>query len=175
MFIRFLMLILLMGCSSIHVQTDYTDANVFKNFKRYHWSENLTAKDDALVKKRVQDATEQALMSKGFELVRNPAEKVDFEIDYTYLEPPYPRRAGVHTGVGLGLGSNGFSSLGVGFGSGHRVRLEKLSLRILEPGTNNLLWKGEVAETLKDSDPKETTELFNKAIHAIVEKFPPKT
>lgn len=156
----------------MNVQTDYVDASALNNLKTYSWKNSEAKEQDALIRERVRESADKALRERGYALVENGA--ADFLLDYQFQEPPYERRADVHTGVGLGLGSNGFSSIGVGFGSGHRVRSEKLALKVLSPIDQNVIWQGEVVNQLRGNEAGETTELIDKAVKAIVEEMPTK-
>lgn len=164
------MLFLLASCSSVYVSKDYKEGHDFKTLKTYRWLEK-TGEEDSLIRSRVRTAVDVQLKGKGY--VVSESKGTDFVVDYEYQEPPYDRRAGVSTGVGLGLGSNGFSTIGVGFGSGHRVQSEKLAVKILNSSLDEL-WVGRASEQLKAEKPSETTENFNHVVKEILQHFPPK-
>lgn len=169
---KFLTFLLLVSCGSIHVNQDYKEKSDFSNLKYYRIVENKNASEDSLIRSRVVKAVNRNLMAKGFMPVKNG--KADFDVDYQYEKPPYERTAGVATGVGVGLGLGSSSAAGVGFGSGHRVMIEKLTIRMLKPGSDTILWKGSVNERLVADNPSETTKNFDESIKAIIDKFPPK-
>lgn len=163
-------LLFLASCGSVYVSKDYKEGYDFTALKTYRWIDKNT-EEDALIRSRVRSAVDLQLKGKGY-VISDKAD-TDFVVDYEYQEPPYDRRAGVSTGVGLGLGSNGFSTLGVGFGSGHRVQSEKLAIKILNPAKEEL-WVGRASEQLKSEKPSETTENFNVVVKEILQYFPPK-
>lgn len=164
------LLFFLASCGSVYVSKDYKESYDFTSLKTYRWLDKSN-EEDALIRNRVRTAVDIQLKGKGY--VVSKSADPDFVVDYDYLEPPYDRRAGVSTGVGLGLGSNGLSTIGVGFGSGHRVQSEKLAIKVLSSSLEEL-WVGRASEQLKSDEPSETTENFNHVVKEILQHFPPK-
>lgn len=167
--LRLSLLFFLVSCGMINVSQDYDSKTNFSSLKKYRFKESKNRAEDSLVHTRVVEAVNKHLQDKGY--VFDGKGEIDFVVEYQYEEPPYEERAGVTTGIGLGLGGDGLTGFGVGFGSGHRVMLEKLTLRMMSPKSNEILWKGRVVEKLKDDNPSRTNENFDDSIKAMIEKF----
>ena len=82
------MLISLIGCSSISVSTDYDASIDFTKYKTYKWYEGEMPADDALVshplvQKRLVNSVDKALEAKGY--TKGTSDNFDFVVIGTLL------------------------------------------------------------------------------------------
>lgn len=167
---KWLILLLLVGCSTVDVKQDYDPQYNFSNLKNYDWKSGSSS-PNSLVDDRLRKAADEKLTKEGYQKKENK----DFIVSYEYI-PGQIVIAPNSSNVGFGIGSAG-TAAGVGFGIGpstRRENFETIRLNIFDSKTNKLIWQGSASEQLVSSNPEKTTKNFQKTVFAILDKFPPK-
>lgn len=171
-----LAMLLVIGCVSYPVETDYDPAIDFGVLKTYRWlpvEKDKTGDprlDSDLLAARVQRAVDAALATKGYSKLESGS--ADFEITYhvgverqvdvqTYIDS-YPRGyryrsfpAQAHTTV-------------------REYEVGSLVLDVVSPSARQLIWRGSTqARITEDGTPEERDARARAAVDAILAKFPP--
>jgi len=172
-----LILGLLAGCSSISVVSDYDPEVDFSTLKTYKWVE-VKASEDALskaplVKRRVIDAVNENLASKGYQLITSG--EPDFMV-VTY--------AGVKDKVNVTDWGYSYGPYWGPYGSyGRNIDVSYYKEAtvfidiVLNDGNNDrLIWRGAGTGVVEQQrSPEESTETVNHAVEKILRDFPPPT
>ena len=169
-------LLLATACATPPVTTDYDPEVEFGELRRYAWSERKPAPEEDpalsndLLDGRIRRAVERGLGAKGY--VPAGDEPADFEIAYhvaveravdvqTYIDA-YPR--GYRWGFGLTRAYTNVREYDVG----------SIVLDVSSAGNQELIWRGAVQARINEAGtPEERTERVNRAVDAILAKFPP--
>jgi hypothetical protein len=175
------LVLLAAGCAGINVKQDYNPEVDFDALRTFAWrspAQEPTGNklvDSPLLDARVRAAVERELLAKGH---RKAAAKPDYHLAYSYsIESGVKRDPDTSVGVGVGSGSRGsFGGIGVSLGFGGRdPGQERLMIDVIDPGTNNLLWRGFTTRRLESSsDPQENIARINETVGAILREFPPR-
>jgi len=189
-----LVVILVTGCASIQVQSDYDQQASFARIKTYNWVEQsfTTTGDPAvvspLVARRVRAAVDSVLAAKGY--AREPSEDVDFRIDLRITATPESDAINTYVGTRAygsryyyGRGRFGFDPFhaypyyGYGAGTGAYVRqsLEStLVLDVVDASTDQVIWRGWATDRLdRHPDPETVREFVVEAVTKLLAGFPP--
>jgi hypothetical protein len=178
--------VLLAGCSSMKVSSDYDRNADFSGLKTYDWISPAQPKtgdsrlDSDILNSRIRRAVENQLGLKGYEKATsgNPdfqvaymasiEQKLDvstFNYGYTYPGYYYPRR---------GFGGPFYS--GVPHSETYVDQYDEgtLLLDIVNPQTKKLIWRGTAVDTIQKTDSPENREKrINEAVANMLQKFPP--
>ena len=164
-----------LACSTVTVSTDYDPAAKFSAYKSYAWlPENPTPTghprlDSPLVQERIKKAIDLALENKGYTRTETP----DFLVRYDLSAE---RRVDVTTY------DSGFYR-----GYGYRMSLPVTEVRDYEVGSlildvldyreKKVVWRGVGQGRLRSEgasvDPADQQERIDKAVAAVLKKFPP--
>ncbi len=196
-----LVVLVLAGCSSMTIRTDYDPQAPFTQLRTYDWTDydvdagGNPAINSPLVERHIRTAVDSALARMGYQKVTS--DDVDFwvasrvvaeeevTIDRSYSYSPYfghhgfGRRHFGHRGFGhSGFGHSGFGHHGYSpyYSSGYvRKYLEgTLILDIVDDRNGRLIWRGWASGALDhDPRPDKVRMYVNKAVRKILEKFPP--
>lgn len=163
--------LLLLGCSSVQVTTDYNPQQDFTQFKSFKLYEGKPIPNDALtknplVKKRVESALSKVLTGKGFT-------EVDKDPDFIVL---------AHAGVkekmrvdtyGYGWYDPWWGPYG-GYTSVSYYEEGSLVIDIVDTDKKELAWRGIGTRTIKTfSDPEEMQQVIDETVTKILADFPP--
>ena len=170
----------LSACSSLKTSSDYDPGVNFTDVKTYAWVENKTSESayhlDGLMDQRVRKAVDDQLQLKGMILVAaeqadvlvNYLTKVDKKINVDTFNTHYGYNP--YYGPGWGWGGTGHTQTTV-----REYEVGTLILDIVNTKTGKLMWRGSVADTVRDQDtPEERVEVVNTAIGALLQNYPPK-
>ncbi|VAX18294.1 hypothetical protein MNBD_IGNAVI01-378 [hydrothermal vent metagenome] len=175
-----LLLISMIGCSSISVNTDYDPTIDFSKYKTYKWFEGKAPKDDELVKyplvrKRVVIAVDKALAAKGFTKVKNG--NADFVV---IIHAGTKERMQLNT---YNYGGYGYGRYGYGWGGYGGMSTTDVSyydeatliVDIADAKKKELVWRGTGTGIVRKppADQAEAQENINNVIHQIMRDFPP--
>jgi hypothetical protein len=170
--------LVLVGCRSFNVQTDWDSAVAFGELKNFHFVEPPKIEgadpfaDNSLLRKRVQRAVEQVLIERGYRSA-GTREDADFVVTFAVLLDQEFRVNGVSAGGG------GYRGRGYGVGGGYssaNVRSfqeSTLLLDLLNPSTEDILWRGWGTGIVGTRDRDRSDERMDKGVRAILDKFPP--
>ncbi|WP_076542396.1 DUF4136 domain-containing protein [Shewanella sp. UCD-KL21] len=169
----------LSACSTLKTNTDFDPAVSFDQYKTYSWVEkkdqDASYHLDGLMDQRVRDAVNNELGQKGLtkaditeaDLLVNYLTKVDkkinvdtFNTSFGYY-PYYGRR-----GWG-GAGMNTQTTV-------REYEVGTLIVDLIDNKTGNLVWRGSVADTIRNKNtPEERVQIINSAISQVMLNFPP--
>jgi len=179
--ITFLLMLLISGCSSLKVETDF-DPNASmaapKNFYIVHKSE---LNENTLVAERIMEALQSELTALGYK--KTSKEKADFLLlfhtgvttnsrvvtDYKRVNM-YPYSYG--SGFGYGYRSYG-GSVAVAERKNYTYKEAQLIVDAVIPTSNRIFWRGTAKDKLKfHNNPQERIHYINTVISTLIQKFP---
>ena len=162
-------LLMLGGCSSLQVESDYDPETAFGKLHSYALLEPLKTEPLSLSDERVERAITEHLEAKGYRSA--PPEAADFHVRY--------ETGVVHDVPGsfsFGFGFGSFSSHGGGSVSASKSPLyDAVTLRIdmIAPYDGRTLWSGSAQEKVSPRQtPRERQEQANRLVDALLEQFP---
>ena len=165
------------GCRTFNVQTDWDGSVEFDNFERFYFLEPPQVEgadpfaDNSLLRKRVRLAVEKVLDERGYRPAGS-AEEADFVVTFAVLLEREIRADGV-----AAVGGGGYYRRGGGFisaSSSVRAYQEStLLLDLLEPTTDDLMWRGWGVGIVGTRDRDRGAKRIEKGVRAILKKFPP--
>ena len=174
-------LIVLAGCSSLSVVTDFDPSQDFSGYKTYRWAtaKELNPKDvlaqAPIIKKRVITGVDKVLKAKGYVLAADNAEP-----DFVVMAHAGTKEKMQIYNTGHGYGRYGgwydpwWGPYG---GSTHVSYYEEGSLviDIVDWEQKELSWRGVGTGVVKDapSDKDEAQENINEIVAKILADFPP--
>jgi hypothetical protein len=179
--------LLSLACAAVRVSTDYDDTVDFTSFETYAWLDppmREASRDEGgpsgdpftqntLVDKRVREEVDAWLTAHGYRQAGAEDEQVDFLIRYDLVSQPVTRDSPVIVTGGFGRYGYGYGvGSGVGYSPSNTYQEGTLILDVIDPGTQQLLWRG--SGTSQSRDPHMKPERLHKSIGAILERFPPK-
>ncbi len=156
----------LLSCSSIQVNQDYDDAFDFSKLKTFDFfPSNPGSKMSQLNERRVKKALDAQLTAKGYsKFSTNP----DFLIA---LHSGAQQKTDINN-YGYGLGWHGWGMGGVDV---YQYEEGTLIVDFIDSKSKNLVWRGTARSILPNNpSPEQATDLINKVVAKILEKFPPK-
>lgn len=177
-----LVLILLMaGCQSTRVRTDWDPSRSFEGFETFAWSEPPKSEgadpfaDNTLLRKRLRFAIETALAARGYQAVEDPQE-ADFLATYSVVLDDRIRDYG-SSSVGFHRGGRYGYGYGPIFTSPTITEYQESTLIIdlLDPETKDLLWRGWSMGLVGTRDRDRSDERLNRGVQKILDRFPPVT
>ncbi|GIU33925.1 DUF4136 domain-containing protein [Shewanella schlegeliana] len=170
----------LSACSSLKTSSDYDPGVNFSDVKTYAWVEKKTADSayhlDGLMDQRVRKAVNDQLQLKGLketdaanaDVLVNYLTKVDKKINVDTFNTNYGYNP--YYGPGWGWGGTGHTQTTV-----REYDVGTLILDMVNAKTGKLIWRGSVADTMRDKDtPEERVEVVNEAVAALLLNYPPK-
>ena len=185
LFIVFLMLFGIFGCSSISVVTDYDHDVDFSAYKTFNIYSGKTSSDDALaknplLKERVEKAIKSVLEEKGFVYKEGP------EADFTVFVHGVVKQKTQVTSMGPSgpvgpyrYGYGWYDSGWWGYGS-HHVDVTQYDegtaiIDIISLSKKKLIWRGMGTSIVKErTGSKEDLEEIRAYAEKILADFPPK-
>jgi len=168
------LIIIVAGCSSLTVKTDYDQNADFKSLKSYRWAKDSEINPDdelqknPLVQKRIMAGVDKVLSQKGFSL--NETGDVDFVVM-------------VHAGIKEKMqvtdwGNRGWYDPWWG-PYGGRVDVSHyeegtLVVDVVHAADKDLIWRGLGTKVIGNVDPDEQEERAYNLVSQIMKDFPPK-
>lgn len=173
LFLMMLTALMIVGCSSMTVKSDYDTSANFADFKTFNWlpisdsvqgSAAQAAQSNSLLTQRVQNAVNAQLAGKGLKKVTsNPDLLVTFhtgaqqQTDVEDIGYGYP--------MGWGMG-------GVDV---YQYTEGTLMVDLINASTKKLAWRGTVQDVVDPSDSTDDKiKHINEAIAGMFSKYPPK-
>ncbi|UCH85725.1 MAG: DUF4136 domain-containing protein [Candidatus Latescibacterota bacterium] len=162
------MVVVIGGCSTIKVSTDYdTDAD-FAQLKSYDWmkvsEENAQYEMKDALGAPIQEAVDKELTSKGMTKVSDNPDVL--LVYHTGKETRIDiERWGYSYGPRVGMGGELFNYI---------YDIGTLVVDIVDAEKKQLLWRGAAESVLPDTPtPGQQSQLINEAVAKIFAKFPP--
>lgn len=173
------LLIVLAGCQTFNVRTDWDPGVSFSGLQDYFWLEPPKAEeanpfaDNSLLRKRVRFAIETELDRRGFHAVATPEES-DFMVTYSVILDERLRVDSYTSSVGGGRYRN-FYGFGSAYTSSNVRTFQESTLIIdfLDPKTEDLLWRGWGTRILGTRDRDRGQARLEAGVKAILDRFPP--
>jgi hypothetical protein len=181
-----LSLVLLVGCSSLQVSTDY-DPNVdFSTYKTFGWPGGDRPPDDVLAKnplvaKRIESSIGRALEAKGYTMLEGGMPDiviithggVQEKMQVTNYSTGYYGGYGGYGGYGM------YDPWGYGGYGGTRTDVSyydeaTLVIDLIDTETKELAWRGIATKILANtSDPEKVQANIDNAVDKMLATFPP--
>lgn len=170
----------LSACSSMKSAWDYDPSTSFTQYKTFAWVTKKTNDAgyhlDGLMDQRVREAVNTQLVAKGMTLV----DAKDADVLVNYLTK-VDKKINVDT-FNTNYGYNPYYGPGWGFGGNMQTQttvreyeVGTLIIDIVDNKTDKLVWRGSVADTIRDKNtPEERVEVVNNAISSVLTNYPPK-
>jgi len=175
-------LLLLVGCSSLDVTTDYDPATDFTAYKTYAWYAGEMPAEDALaknplIKKRAISAMDKELTAKGFKLTEGDPDFVVIMHAGTKEKMQVTSTGGYGYG-GYGYGGYGYGGWGGGGMSNTNVSYYDEATVIVDIADfvkKELVWRGTGTGVLstKQKTAEESQQTADEVIQRIMQDFPP--
>ncbi len=195
--------LILAGCASLQVRTDYDQGAFFAPLRTYDWAGgevdagNNPAVNNPLLGKHIRGAVEGELDRRGYRQVTSGAP--DFRIAYRVVAQERERFFGSGYGGSYGYGRSyypgrygfrffggrhfnpygyrGYSGAGYGYGGAGRVReylRSTLVLDITDFETGEVIWRGWARKSLDlDPRPEKVRMYVDEAVAEMLADFPP--
>lgn len=161
---------LIVSCAPIRVNFDYEKAADFSKYKTYNYYSNLNSGLSELDTKRLINALDEELRTKGLSISETP----DFYIDIksnTYQEV---QNSSVGVGVG-GTGGNVGGGISVGIPIGQSNYNRVIQFDFVDENGQGLFWQALSESSFSPNSAPEKREALLKAIVTkVLEGFPPK-
>ena len=176
-----------LACAAVRVSTDYDDSVDFSSLQTYAWLDPPMREElreeggqsgdpfaqNTLVDKRVREDVDAWLAAHGYRKARTEDEPVDFLVRWDLLSQQVTRDSPVIVSTGFGHYGSGYGvGSGVGYAPSNTYQEGTLILDVIDPGTQQLLWRG--SGTSQSRDPHMKPERLHESVGAILERFPPK-
>lgn len=156
------------GCSSVTTNSDYDQSYDFSTLHHYAWAEISGDKQaaDQLTLRRVQEATEQVLASKGFQ--KSDPGKAEFLVAIQTGQQQQTQYTTYGMGGGWRLGGGMATTTAQTYDEG------TLILDMVDAKKKELIWRGSANGVLDPgASTQEKTENVQKTVTKILADFPP--
>ncbi|MEI6860232.1 MAG: DUF4136 domain-containing protein [Shewanella sp.] len=170
----------LSACSTLKTSSDYDPAANFNDVKTYAWivkkTKDNTYQLDGLMNQRIRASVDRQLAAKGISLT--DVETADILVNYL---TKVDKKINVDT-FSTSYGYNPYYGRRWGYGGSintqttvREYEVGTLILDMVNRETGKLIWRGSVADTIRDQNtPEERIEVINHAISEILVHYPPK-
>lgn len=175
-------LMVLSGCSTIKVSTDYNPNTDFSTLKTYGWlhtvdqpSENVRVNND-FVRSTVREGVEEALAAKGF--VKSDRESADFVITwFGAIEAKLKVENINHFYAPYGYGTlyrDPYWNSQPSIANVTEYEEGSLVFDFLDPQRHALIWRGKGKGKIAEGEPDEVVRKnLKSAVEDIIADFPP--
>ncbi|MBW2940330.1 DUF4136 domain-containing protein [Zhongshania aquimaris] len=172
-----LLLLVLSGCSSTDVVTDYNPRADFSRYERYIIADTSGADKTVspFVVDNVKESLQRQLKAGLYTLADTPA-NANFLVRYYVAEAAETIDRSPRLGLGFGSFGGNFgigTSVGVPLGKDKINRNIQIIIDLLNPADNKLTWRGSLVVELNDRDPKVNANTIERAVTEIWSQFPP--
>jgi hypothetical protein len=164
----------LAACSSVQVKQDWDPNANFSGLHTWNWQSSTPALtgnprlDDPLVHSRIQSALAATLRSKGY---AQTASKPDFLVTYHVAIQQKLDAQTIYTGYGPYRGWYGVGGTQTVV---DQYDLGTLLVDFIDPGTNNVIWRGTAESRLQElKTPEEREARVKDAVERLLNQFPP--
>jgi hypothetical protein len=185
LFVLFIAILMVSGCASVKVKTDFDPEYDFASFKTYRWAagEELNPNDalaqNTLVRNRVVDSVERVMMGKGFTkvvageadlvIVMHAGSKERMQVSQTYTGPRHYRGRYPYHWYDPWWGPYGGTTSVSYYTEGTLV------IDMVAWETKELAWRGMGTKTVRDyKDTEKQQAAIDKSVAKILADFPPK-
>ena len=169
----FTLAVLVTGCSSISVNSDYNPDTDFSQYSTYMWIDTEGEAGDSLTNDRVEAALDRAMQERGFEKVTSGA---DLALGYQLSTDQRTSYTTMSTGWGGYRWGGWYGGMGVSSSTTTQNNYEvgTLLVGLFEVSTEELVWTGSASATVKENQtPQGRTQRINDAVDKMMAGFPP--
>lgn len=162
--------VLLACCQSLKVYHDYDKQTDFSNYSTYNFYPDIQSGLSQLDERRLFDAIDTELQSKGIRFSEDPDFYVNVKTRFFRNQP--------NNNVGVGVGGTGRSigggvSIGIPVGSSSHKR--EIRLDFVDSKKDLLFWNVVTESSFKENiGPDKREELLQKVVSKALVKYPPK-
>jgi len=190
--------LVLSGCTSLNVRSDYADGASFTGLQTYEWVDSDRSEtsdpaiDNPLLADRIRTSVDELMEDKGFRRSIAPGTP-DFRLSYEMLATETTRTYYGTGGYGYrhrysysyrhryGYGHYGhlrhFGYFGHGFYSPYYTEPAlkgTLMLNVIDANTDEVIWRGWASGVLPESpNPEDVDHYVAEAVQGILVQFPP--
>jgi hypothetical protein len=150
------------------IETDYDHSVNFSQYHTYSWGHVHST--NPFFEKRIRDAVDHELQSKGWQLV---PEGGDVTLTAVAVKKNKAEYTTFYDGWGGGWRWHGWGG-GMATTMVEDVPVGTLVVDIYDTATEQLIWRGVAQDQLSDKPEKDTKKL-EKAVSKMFEKFPPRS
>ena len=171
-YLSILLLLIITGCSSISVTSDYDISADFSSFKTFYiYSDVLkgsTLETFPLVKKRVLDAIQNEMLKKGF--TQEDSSKAGMMIFAQATTAEKMNVSSYGYGYGYGWGPYPYGrNIDVSY-----YTQGSLIIDFVDNKKDELIWRGIGTAVVQDrGTPEEREQFINEAVAKILDQYPP--
>lgn len=178
-----LLMMMLIGCSSVTIKHDFDPEVDFSTYKTYMWYAGKMPAGDALnanplVKKRIANAIDKTLQEKGYSIGTEEAYDFVVIIHAGTKEKTQITNYG-YSGYGYGgygRGWGGYGGYGGHYGGTDVYQYDETTLviDIMDAKKKEMVWRGTVTGVVKENpDMEEQQENIKNVVGKMLSKFPP--
>ena len=174
--------LVLSGCTSLDVRSDYADGASFTGLQTYEWVDSDRSEtgdpaiDNPLHADRIRTSVDELMEDKGFRRSTAPGTP-DFRLSYEMLATETTR---TYYGTGsygyrhrYGYGHFGHGFYGPSFTE--PALKGTLLLNVIDAGSDEVIWRGWASGILPaDPNPEDVDHYVAEAVQGILVQFPPK-
>jgi hypothetical protein len=162
--------VLLGACSSLNVNTDWNTTIDFTKYKTWNFKQD-TLPYSTFTQERIRQEIGSALEKKGLARTETDPQLI---LVYRVNLSHQTQYTTVSTGYGYGPAWGGYGGWGGGVSttSAQQIPLGALTIALVDPKLNQLVWRGEADAQL--SDTESNAQLVQQAIQQMFQQFPPK-
>lgn len=163
--ISFLLLLVLMSCSSNKVFVDFDSSVNTLNFKTYQFYEDVGKGLNELDIRRVEKSINSYLKQNGFQESENP----DFYINFISNKSLSSNSNNI--GIGIG-GRRGGVSLSGGIPIGAKKVNEEFVIELVNAKSDKIFWEGTLVSKISERISAEKKEIhYNEVVTKILTEF----
>ncbi|MFD0989919.1 DUF4136 domain-containing protein [Mariniflexile jejuense] len=169
-FTTLFLVVLIVSCAPIRVNTDFEKGTDFNKYKTYSYYGDMKTGLSELDTKRFLDALDKAMAAKGFSFSETP----DFLVDIKSNEYQQLQRSNVGVGLGGG-GRNMGGGISIGLPIGQSNINRQISIDFVDENGKGLFWQAVTETSISpNASPEKREQLFNAIAEKVLAQYPPK-
>ncbi|MEP3837997.1 MAG: DUF4136 domain-containing protein [Algibacter sp.] len=162
---------LIVSCAPIRVNYDYDKTTSFNTYKTYQYYAEMQTGLSELDTKRLLNAIDAKMQSKGFSFSETP----DFFIDIKSQEYQEPQRQTVGVGVGGGGGNVG-GGISIGLPIGQANVNRQITIDFVDENKKQLFWQAISESSFNpNATPQKREERLNAIVEKVLNSYPPES
>ncbi|MBP0903447.1 DUF4136 domain-containing protein [Mariniflexile gromovii] len=169
-FIALFLIVLMVSCAPIRVNTDFEKGTDFSKYKTYSYYGDMKTGLSELDTKRFLDALDAKMAAKGFSFSETP----DFLVDIKSNEYQEAQRSNVGVGLGGGGGNVG-GGISIGLPIDQANINRQIIIDFVDENGKGLFWQAVSASSFNpNASPEKREQLFNAIAEKVLTQYPPK-
>uniref|UniRef100_UPI00404A4C10 DUF4136 domain-containing protein n=1 Tax=Gelidibacter sp. TaxID=2018083 RepID=UPI00404A4C10 len=168
-FLILFIVLIITSCAPIRVNYDYDKSTDFNNYKTYNYYKELTTGLSELDTKRLVEAINSEMQTKGFLISEDP----DFLINIQSSEFQEAQRSSVGVGLGGG-GRNVGGGVSIGIPMGQNQMNRQIVIEFVDENKTGLFWEAVSESSFNPNASPEKREVqFQTIVAKIFAQYPP--